>query len=170
MKYILVVFSVIAVLGCNGKRFFTKQSKDYPSMVGHSLSESHLGKYFKKDLTGKHLVLLVAYSCSHCQEASKTVMEYKKEGLIDNYHILGGGFEDLDSLRHLFSNITSVPVERITDYDIKDLIENFSLGEEEFSVPVGFYVHNNKVKFISTGGVPSIGKFARRLDQLNKIN
>jgi hypothetical protein len=134
--------------------------------TGKKITDTPLHDYLKEELKGDQLILLIAYGCSHCKEATEKAIQRRKEGLIDELIILGSEAGEKGS-KELFRQELSDKSVRLIDYDWTSFPKKFIIPEPGFpNPPVVFFIRNNVIKKI-LNGVPDTGAMKKLKHKLN---
>jgi hypothetical protein len=148
--------------------FFSSFFQDAFNSVhtGKKIADTPLHDYLKQELKGDQLVLLIAYGCSHCKEATEKAIQLKNNKLIDGLVILGseaGEKGTKDAFREELSDRSI----QLIDYDWTSFPKKFIIPEPGFpNPPVVFFVRNDVIKKILTG-VPDEGGLKKLKNRLN---
>ena len=129
--------------------------------TGKKVAETPLGEYIKEDVTGDQLILMIAYGCSHCKDATQKAIKLKRNNQIDDFIILGSEAEETDAKAGYLYNIGTNDLPKIIDYEWTTFPKKFIIPEPGFpNPPVIFYIHNNVIESILTD-VPDGGSFKK---------
>lgn len=137
--------------------FFTsflskKEQGEFKSMlIGKKITETPLNEYIKKDVNGDQLILLIAYGCSHCREATAKAIQLKSNHLIDNLIILGSEAGETYAKKTYIAELDKTNELQLIDYDWANFPRKFTVPEQGFpNPPIIFYVRDNVIKKIFT--------------------
>jgi hypothetical protein len=131
---------------------FIKEQGTFKSMlIGKTIAETPLHEYIQEDVKGDQLILMIAYGCSHCREATEKAIQLKKNNLIDDLIILGSEAGETDAKKTFIAGLGENDQQKMIDYDWANFPRKFTGAEKGFpNPPVIFYVHDNVLKKILT--------------------
>lgn len=153
--FLLLIFSTISFLSMNAQGIFKSVH------TGKKISDTPLAEYIKDDVMGDQLILMIAYGCSHCKEATQKAIKLKRNNLIDDFIILGSEAEETSAKAGFMSTIGTNDYIKIIDYDWTTFPKKFIIPEPGFpNPPVIFYIHDNVIVSIMTD-VPDSGNFKK---------
>lgn len=119
-------------------------------LIGKKITDTPLNEYIKEEVKGDQLILMIAYGCSHCREATEKAVQLKKNKLIDDLIILGSEAGETDA-KKTFVGLGENDQLKLIDYDWANFPREFTSAEKGFpNPPVIFYVHDNVIKKIIT--------------------
>lgn len=134
--------------------------------TGKKIQDTPLHDYLKKELNGDQLVLLIAYGCSHCKEATEKAIQLKNDELIDGLVILGSEAGEKGTKETYLESLSDKSIQPV-DYDWTSFPKKFIIPEPGFpNPPVVFFVHNNVIKKILKG-VPDAGALKKLKNKIN---
>lgn len=125
------------------------------SLEGKLLSDTPFGHYIPGSLPGQTLLVLVAYGCSHCEEATKETMKLK--AYTDRLLILGSGTEEE---KRMFLKNTGADC-KMYDYDFSQMRTEILAADKDFPPPpVCIYIRNNVLRKVFLK-IPEPARFAK---------
>jgi hypothetical protein len=144
-----------------------KEQGEFKSiLIEKKISDTPLNEYIKEELKGDQLILLIAYGCHHCREATEKAIQLKNSHLIDDLIILGSEAGETDA-KKTFMGLGENSQLKMIDYDWANFPRKFTTAEKGFpDPPVIFYVHDNVIKKIMTE-IPSASSFKKIKEKAN---
>lgn len=134
--------------------------------TGKKIADTPLHDYLKQEIKGDQLVLLIAYGCSHCKEATEKAIQLKNNQLIDNVIILGSEAGEKGTKETFKEELSDHSIQLI-DYDWTSFPKKFIIPEPGFpNPPVVFFIRNDVIKKILTG-VPDASGLKKLKNKLN---
>jgi len=114
------------------------------NLVGKNISETVFGGFTAEEFPGEHIVLVVAYGCGHCFDATIELGKLKKENLAQ-IHILGTGTE---AEKKDFRKETSSDYPT-TDYNFETMKEKLKAVDPGFPPPpFALWIKDNVIKAV----------------------
>jgi hypothetical protein len=144
-----------------------KEQGEFKSiLIEKKISDTPLNEYIKEELKGDQLILLIAYGCHHCREATEKAIQLKNSHLIDDLIILGSEAGETDA-KKTFMGLGENSQLKVIDYDWANFPRKFTTAEKGFpDPPVIFYIHDNVIKKIMTE-IPSASSFKKIKEKAN---
>lgn len=151
-----------------GLFFFTSFFQDSFNSVhlGKKIADTPLHDYLKEEIKGDQLVLLIAYGCSHCKEATEKAIQLKNDKQIDGLIVLGSEAGEKGTKEKFKEDLSDLSI-KLIDYDWTSFPKKFIIPEPGFpNPPVVFFIRNDVLKKILTG-VPDAGALKKLKNKLN---
>ncbi len=130
-------------------------------LIGKNITDTPLHNYIKEEVKGDQLILMIAYGCSHCKEATGKALQLKKEKLIDDLIVLGSEAGETDAKKNYILEFKDASPFKMIDYEWATFPQKFIVPEPKFpNPPIIFYIRDNVLLKIITE-VPDSNAFKK---------
>lgn len=147
-KLVILLSVMIPSVFAAGMTFkIKKHSREVHPFEGKVVSETPLGKYVEVDSKTK-LVLFISYQCQHCWNSIENYKAYIENNFVDSTlcYALKSTQSEGDSVSLYFK-------ESYPEVNCQEVIRDSVAFIE--ATPTAFFIENNRVTKIITGGLPS---------------
>lgn len=146
-EHIVVIFIMVCAFWTGNtwapSTFYMNQFAKVHPLIGKTVSETPLNKYFKASADSTYLVWVFSYSCGGCVNSIENVKKYQ-EGIADHFIPLAVT-EDKDGKK---SKLLGIP------FSAKYVGEELSGFIE--TIPTLLYIREGKIEYLIEGSVPNV--------------